>query len=455
LAITWERQTVEEAMRPHLVANGPRRPLVPVLLLASAPLWLSACGAGERPAAAAAVFEDSAGVRMVRNGAVGAWGAGPAQLTETVRVGVVEGAEPYQLYEVYSLALDEDGVLYVGNNQTATVRVFGPDGVFVREFGGRGEGPGEYNMVNRVWLAGDGIAITDWQGGGRTGVYTKEGELEEFWQAMRPDGSRIMPTAWTPAGWLASHSPRYDPPTLAEGERWERQAALAFYDPVGDTLGPPVVLLPPYVLYGSSDTHGLDWALFEAHSGNGVDRTGQVFISFGDPYRIEVWRTDGTLVRVVTREHTPVPIGEEDVEALKALIAARYDTSSNPSAQQQKERITARVEGQRAFDPRPTLPPTGGLLVSPDGSFWIERTDVATPAELEYERIFGGFNRREPRPTRWDVFDAEGLLLTTVDLPPRFQPMAARGLDIAGVLKDEMDVEYVVVYRIEPNAETD
>ena len=103
-------------------------------------------------------------MQIVRNGTIGTWGPDTPHIEQLVRIGAVEGEEAYQFHQIYSLAMDAEGILYVGNNQTGSVRVFRPDGSFVREFGRKGRGPGEYSMINRVWLAGDSIGVTDWQG---------------------------------------------------------------------------------------------------------------------------------------------------------------------------------------------------------------------------------------------------------------------------------------------------
>jgi hypothetical protein len=113
------------------------------------------------------------------------------------------------------------------------------------------------------------------------------------------------------------------------------------------------------------------------------------------------------------------------------------------------DRVTARVERQRNFDPRPTLPPTGRLLVSHDGSLWIERVDNAAPATLVEERLFAMFAGVR-RNSTWDLFDADGRFLAAVELHPDFRAHAVRGLEVTGVLKDDLDVEYVVTYRASP-----
>lgn len=53
-----------------------------------------------------------------------------------------------------------------------------------------------------------------------------------------------------------------------------------------------------------------------------------------------------------------------------------------------------------------------------------------------------------PRPTRWDLFDPEGEFLGTVTLPPTFTPRFAADRWMLGVLRDELDVQYVVRFEL-------
>lgn len=424
-------------------------------------LLFLACAQGESTNGGPAV-RDSAGVEIVENGRAGAWGPALATVEEVVRIGVAEGADHLQFYRILSLDVAADGTIYAGNDQTGTVRAFTADGTFLREFGGKGRGPGEYIMVNRVWMAGDSVVITDWQSGGRNGVYSRDGQLVAFWPSAQIGGGRVSPMALTPYGWVASYSPPYRPPAVAPGEKWAQRGALVRFDPGSATMGDTLFLTPPRVLYGSPETEGMDWALFDPPVPFDFDAAGRIYLSHGEPYRIEVHepildpaaRNEAgafRLARIITRAIDAVPIMETDIERLKERVSEFYDTMTTrdpESRSAERERVIRRIDNQRGFNPRPHLPPLRRLLVSHDGSFWIERADIASPADLEFERLFGGFGRGQPRATRWDLYDGEGRFLAQVDLHPRFTPHAVRGPEITGVLKDELDIEFVVTYRV-------
>jgi hypothetical protein len=162
-----------------------------------------------------------------------------------------------------------------------------------------------------------------------------------------------------------------------------------------------------------------------------------------------VYDPDGRLVRGISREYEPIPITAADIDELKQLVSAVYDTMntrSNPN--EQRRRILARVDEQATFPGVSFQAPLRELLVARDGAFWVERADDASPAQLEYENYYGYINRATGRSTRWDIFDEDGRFLGSVALPPTFNPMHVTERTVTGVLKDEMDVEYVVRYRV-------
>lgn len=63
-----------------------------------------------------------------------------------------------------------------------------------------------------------------------------------------------------------------------------------------------------------------------------------------------------------------------------------------------------------------------------DGTLWVRRTG---PTDGNAE---------------WHVYDADGILTATIDLPGRLRPMEITNSEIRGVWQDEMDVEYIVRY---------
>jgi hypothetical protein len=182
------------------------------------------------------------------------------------------------------------------------------------------------------------------------------------------------------------------------------------------------------------------------------DARGNFYVSAGHQYRIDVHDHAGRWLRSIRRDFEPRPIGASDIEELKELLEARYDTipaTATTNPRRELERLLRRIDGQVTFPIPPFQAPLGALLVSPEGAFWAERADIASPGRLEFEGMFRGFARAR-LPTRWDLYDPSGQFLATIDIDARFTPMAVRGTTVTGVLKDELDVEYIVSYAVAP-----
>jgi hypothetical protein len=46
-------------------------------------------------------------------------------------------------------------------------------------------------------------------------------------------------------------------------------------------------------------------------------------------------------------------------------------------------------------------------------------------------------------PSVWEIFEASGRFLGSLELPPRFEPFEIGGDYVLGVLKDELDIEHL------------
>jgi hypothetical protein len=413
-------------------------------------ILLVAAGACEAPPRAAestdsVLVSDSAGVRMVRNDRSGRWGNGPPRVTEILRIGVVDGDAARQFYRISHIVVAPDGTLYVVNGQTQSIRVFTPDGAFVREFGRKGKGPGEYDSIVNAWLAGDVLVVSDWQPAGRHGLYSPDGELLAFWTFHWPDARIVTPRASAGSTWLATLNPGGSA-TPAPGDSAHIVSWLVRFNPSSQETGDTLLGITS-TMYGRPD--GSPAApLFAGSSRIGFDAAGNAFITNRGTYRIDEFDPRGNHKSAILREFDPVALTAQDVQALRDRIIARYDTmTARGEAGRMRDWFLRLVDDRAALPPRLHMPPLGRLLVSWDGSFWVERIDGLEPGDYEYANSFG---EDAPRSSRWDFFDAAGRFLTTVNFTLEFAPLAVRGNEVTGVFRDEMDVEHVVTLRIEP-----
>jgi hypothetical protein len=94
-----------------------------------------------------------------------------------------------------------------------------------------------------------------------------------------------------------------------------------------------------------------------------------------------------------------------------------------------------------------TYPAYALLREGPTGSIWVQRLRVLTEMPAEERDGFNpqlGFGSPD-----WDVFDSGGQYLGLVRMPDRFQPIRFQNDRIYGIWRDELDVQYALILRVE------
>jgi tripartite motif-containing protein 71 len=79
-----------------------------------------------------------------------------------------------------ALAIGPDGSVFVADQGSKVVQVFGPDGVFLREIGIAGSKPGQLGPVGAIAVAGDGSLIVA-DGSNRIDRFDANGQLIDSW----------------------------------------------------------------------------------------------------------------------------------------------------------------------------------------------------------------------------------------------------------------------------------
>ncbi len=152
---------------------------VPMFCLLVGTLPTAACNAGNdsengpRWTAAIDTVADTVVVRTV-SGKV--WNSDRTLVSE-VSIGVLEGEDEYQFGNRRAIAVDREGRMYAFDAHVPALRLYGPDGAWLRDIGGEGEGPGEYKRPD------SGLAILP---DGRVGV--QEARFRPGHTAGRPGG---------------------------------------------------------------------------------------------------------------------------------------------------------------------------------------------------------------------------------------------------------------------------
>jgi hypothetical protein len=370
------------------------------------------------------------------------WG-GTARLVPEVSIGVLEGDSTEMFGSIRSLAVDSAGRIYVMDGQVPALRVYGPDGAYLRTLGREGEGPGEYAGPDgglavlsdgRVVLRdpanarftvygpeGEHRASWPWRGGFNTGRKLYRTRDDAVWSLVLMDPSAsvfdwVMGVAeihpdGSPGDTLREPDIRYDPPTISgEREGGASIRSVPFAPEVEWTMSPE-----GYLVGGSGDRAAV--TLFKPEG----------------PLRIE-WEAD----------RVPVKPGE----ASGARDAAvRQMRSQFPGWSWNGPPIP---EVKPAFS---------SLEVDEEGRIWVglpaptreEENPVHDPADPDSEPTVWA-----PTSTRFRVFEPDGRHLGVVEGPPEISryPTPVFGAEhVWVVVRDELDVPRVVRFRIVPPRE--
>ncbi|MEO8478751.1 MAG: hypothetical protein ABI542_03890 [Gemmatimonadota bacterium] len=125
-------------------------------------LSLAACGNADirTSLSAPAIDTLSGGVIQVTNTGPSLWvGDSGWRFTEGVTIAPPEGS-PGELSEVSGMTMDPAGNVYVLQTRPTVIKVFGPDGAWIRDIGREGDGPGEFRD-GMLGLIGDTLLIQD------------------------------------------------------------------------------------------------------------------------------------------------------------------------------------------------------------------------------------------------------------------------------------------------------
>lgn len=395
------------------------------------------CG-GDGPALPpAAQVVDSAGVTVVTSLASDAVYAELAA-EPSLSIGALEGPEEVLFDGIATVVRDGDGNFILADVGTGEVRVFDAGGNHLHSFGGRGEGPGEFQSLVGAWPLVDGGILAADRRLQRILRFDSQGTLlatgslagVDAMAMLTPVGlagpetflSRVRPFSIPSAG---------ESPTGPEVEEaFEGDGPMEHFQRYGfdGALVDTLTTHPGQRMSASASGGGQNMRLellrvpFSAQpSANGSVRG--VAITAGTAYEVEVFDPAGSLSRIVRLDEAPPARTDEHLEA-------HVRGSGNPTLQDEASvrQMVARYEEM----PLPeTLPAYVDLRMADTGDIWARR-----------------YSERGAATFRWDVFGADGHYRGRVEVPASFSIEEVGAGQVVGVSADEFGVERVEVREL-------
>lgn len=390
----------------------------PVTTACACLLTLFACGDAARLNTAADGWSGTvdtleSGRIVVRNPDESLWKRSEGlALRERFRVGSLDGDGQDLFGDIRDIELGPSGALYVLDGQAEEVRVFGPDGDYLRTLGRSGQGPGELRRPAGMTFDPDGtLWILNWGNARYTGFDPSTGEVVK--ERRRLVSFTVIP--WP--GRFDREGRLLDIGLTKDGQQAILRLDTAFVP--HDTLLMPEAHDESQISFLRDGQRVMAVPTpFTPQPTWSPRPEGGIVVGEGDAYRLHRVEFDADTVMTieVLRELVPVTRAERD-----SALAAFEET--------------ARMAGGARPDREPRIPAAkpahGPLFVDDQDRIWVRRTLV--PGTV----------------AAWDVIADDGRLLGQVPIPdlPAYGMPAIRGNLFALVLQPD-GVPTVVVYDL-------
>jgi len=413
------------------------RASLPCVILAGVVAFLvtSACSEVESAAEWDGSVRDSASVDIVVNFGEPLWREEDRwTLTEVVRIGSVSGDPETQFGDITGIAIQSDGTIVVSDRMGQHLKFFAPDGSHLRTVGKSGSGPREFGSYIIVALAtGDTLFVMDWS------------NMQAHWLA--PDGTWLGSWKTTPKdGWRLGG---WD--GAATGRIVTTMTPLRMPDsPVVDTLDVVLVrdvrgaILDTLARVPSSEVFRFsgdapEWHLWAGYPDYDLTWHGGLVTGRSDLYRLHWHDEQGALERIVSLHRERLPItGEDRTRFIDAVERVMTEQGVPPT------RIQGIKDGVSFED---LYPAWRRFICGVGGTLWVQR--LRPVSELSDEEVEDALGQRPPPTPEWDVFDPEGRYLGVMEMPTSDRAFYFSGDRIYGVWEDELDVQYIVAWRID------
>ena len=354
----------------------------------------------------------ASGAVVVRNTTGGLWDSASAwHLAEELRIGSADDSGPGALSNPRALEVDAAGRIYVVENQPMELRVYAPDGRYLRTLARSGSGPGEIQeAIGLAWDTLGHLWVVDQRNARYTVFDTAGARLAE---RRRPVSTFFT---WVWMGML-SRTGEVVEVSSVPGDGSFRQVALRLDSSLAarDTVPLPERQTPGFELRrGSSRTiagvpfaPSLLWRL---------DPRGYLWSSITDHYRVVQQTLTGDTVRVIERTVPPVEVTSAEKDT--GIAQLRWFTEQGGV-----------VDRSRIPDVKP---PISWFWVDDQGYVWTRRSQPA-----------------QATGTMLDVFDPGGRFLGEVHAPLELGTTALiRGAALYAIATDADDVPVIVRFRI-------
>lgn len=350
-----------------------------------------------------------------------------ARLGEPVlEIGRVQGPEAHQLHDVRSALRLSAGEIVVANGGTNQLRFYASDGTHLHSTPGTGEGPGEFTgLMGAARISGDSVVAYS-RIGDRMSLFAPDGRFVRDLHLSIPDAQALAVRGGFPNGDVIVSGLLGDWSSSAlETGLYHGREVWATFDAEGelrDILGRYPWARGALYQYHGQGGWGTQMILtFPGITAFAVAGT-RLFIGDGRNPEVRSLTPDGAVERILRWDVRPPRLTGDFVTSFRQWLLS------------QREDPVWRRRYEEALEALPfpdSLPVFEDLAASPGGELWVEEFSP----------------RHASEPEAWWAFGPDGRFLGRVTMPRGFELTQVGEDFVLGIHTDELDVEWVRLYR--------
>jgi hypothetical protein len=342
--------------------------------------------------------------------------------TPAMDIGALDAPQQVALFRVSGAYRLADGRVVVADAGSSEIKVFGSDGELTQTIGRPGEGPGEFRRMSYFGrLPGDSLAVWD-LGQARLTVFSPDGtRSRETRIGATPESPRSSVAGVFGDGTLLSRGFVNLGDRVPDGlERHETEvfhlaADGTLLDSIGNVIG------------GESFFRAVEggFSFYTPPFGRTTEMIAagsRLYIADSERPEIRVLTPDGMPVRIVRWAQRPRTISDADIERARDNALESASDDQHPG-----------IERMFADIPMPeSMPAFSRVRVDRDGGLWVQLYRTQWDEGM----------------STWLVFDDEGGLRASIDLPPEFTPTDIGRDWVLGIERNVLDLEFVRLYTL-------
>jgi len=291
-------------------------------------------------------------------------------------IGVEMGDSNYVFGTLQALTHGPDGLVYALDMLDCCMKVFSPEGEFVRRISGEGSGPGEISNPIAMAVTGNGRIFVSSPGGGLINCFLTTGE----WEGIAAEFNYGVPMTMIGVDGNAYIGIRLS--TEPVNEVWSCAFSIGRYE---ESSEPAVLYFTDSFPFDPADlTTTLRKSLFGYTCA--ADRNGNVYFAplSSEKYEITVFSPEGDTLLEISRDAERIAKSEEEIQLEKEWVEVLFGGHDAGSMV---------VE----YNPDPCRNMIADIGVDSEGRIWVRRGTVLSPV--------------------FDVYDSDGNMMFTAEAP--------------------------------------